>query len=220
MARTVTSETPQGTAVPLLARLAVAGITLYVALDILAQVLPPHYSPVRHPGSDLALGPYGWIMTVNFVVRGLLSAAVLTALPQVLPGSVRARIGLALLGVWTGGAFLLAAFPTDLAGEHTVHGTLHLLIALLAFVSMPAAALLLSRCLSGDPRWTGWSRPLTGAAALVAGALVLLLGGSVTRVGGATERLYLAAALFWLLLVALSLRDVSARVSASPSSRA
>jgi hypothetical protein len=85
---------------------------------------------------------------------------------------------------------------------------------------MPAAALLLSHCLSDDPRWPGWSRPLTGAARLVAGALVLLLGGSVTRVGGATERLYLAAALFWLLLVALSLRDVSARVSASPSSRA
>ena len=41
-------------------------IILYVVLDVVAQVLPPHYSPISQAESLLAVGPYGYIMTVNF----------------------------------------------------------------------------------------------------------------------------------------------------------
>ena len=49
--------------------LTIAGIALYLVLDVVAQMLPPHYSPVRQAESDLAVGPYGYVMTINFVVR-------------------------------------------------------------------------------------------------------------------------------------------------------
>lgn len=194
----------------LLAWLTVAGIVIYLALDVIAQILPPHYSPISQAESDLAVGPYGWIMTVNFVVRGLLSTALVAALWLVLAASRRTHVGLLLFSVWTAGAFLLAVFPTDVPGaEHTVHGKIHLAVALVAFVSITVAEGLLSRSLADDPRWAGLGARLTGFATLTAGTFVLLLAGArVPRVGGLTERMFLASALLWILVVALGLHDL------------
>ncbi|HEY7356765.1 MAG TPA: DUF998 domain-containing protein, partial [Ktedonobacterales bacterium] len=51
-----------------LALLTIVGIALYVVLDVIAQLLPPHYNPISQAESDLAVGPYGWIMAINFVL--------------------------------------------------------------------------------------------------------------------------------------------------------
>ena len=37
----------------------IIGIVLYLVLDIIAQLLPPHYSFITQAESDLAVGPYG-----------------------------------------------------------------------------------------------------------------------------------------------------------------
>lgn len=65
--------------------LTLAGAVVYVALDVVAQLLPPHYGPVRQAESDLGVGPFGWVMSVNFIVRGLLTACALV--PVRPPGS-------------------------------------------------------------------------------------------------------------------------------------
>ena len=193
--------------VALLAWLTVAGIVVYVVLDMVAQVLPPHYSALSQAESDLAVGPYGWIMTVNFVVRGVLSTTLLLALSRVLNQSRRARTGLVLLGVWTAGAFLLAAFPTDVGGgEHSAHGTIHLAVAFGAFVAIPIAQWLLAGALRVDPRWTTLGAPAMRAAILTIGTFVLLvIGAGAPRIGGLTERVFLGAALLWIGVVALGL---------------
>ena len=88
-----------------LGALVIAGIVPYLALDVLAQLLPPHYSPVRQVESDLAVGPYGYVMTINFALRGALSLALVAELVGVraseafgLGGLVeRIVLGLALL---------------------------------------------------------------------------------------------------------------------------
>lgn len=195
--------------VVLAAWLTIAGAALYIGLDVAAQLLPPHYSPIKQAESDLAVGPYGWIMTVNFVIRGLLSAAIVVALWQVLPPSPRTRLGLAFAGIWTVGAFLLAAFPTDIGGsEHTLHGKVHLTIALLAFVSIPIAEWLLSRSLADDPRWAHLgSRALLLATLTGGGFIVLLAGVRAPAIAGLTERIFLASVLLWMLALALGLRD-------------
>jgi hypothetical membrane protein len=58
---------------------------LYVALDIIAQALPPHYSPISQAESDLAVRPYGYVMSINFIVRGLLSLTAVLALRGIDP---------------------------------------------------------------------------------------------------------------------------------------
>lgn len=45
------------------ARLALAtivGIALYVVIDVITQLLPPHYNPISQAESNLAVGPYGY----------------------------------------------------------------------------------------------------------------------------------------------------------------
>jgi len=37
---------------------ALVGVVLYLVLDAIAQVLPPHYNPLSQAESDLAVGPY------------------------------------------------------------------------------------------------------------------------------------------------------------------
>jgi hypothetical membrane protein len=203
------AETP-GT-VAWLSRLTLIGISIYVVLDVVAQALPPHYSPISQAESDLAVGPNGWIMTLNFVVRGLLSAALFTALWRVVPASPRARLGFSLAGVWTVGAFLLAAFPTDVGGsEHTTHGKLHFVVALLAFVAIPIAERLLSTSLEDQPGKRGPGNRLALLANLSGlGFVVLLLGARVPAISGLAERIFLTSVLLWMLVAALGLRRES-----------
>jgi hypothetical protein len=61
-----------------------AQIILYVVLDAIVQVLPPHYSPISQAESLLAVGPYGYIMTVNFLNRGVFSLLFVYVLVQIL----------------------------------------------------------------------------------------------------------------------------------------
>jgi hypothetical membrane protein len=195
-----------------LALLTIVGIALYVVLDVIAQLLPPHYNPISQAESDLAVGPYGWIMAINFVLRGLLSFAFIAALVKGAPPAVRSRAGLILLGIWAVGALLLALFPTDLAGGRvTAHGAIHLLVALIAFICVAVGEFILSQRLSADSRWRALQRPALTVAILVLIACALTLVGlrvpGLKDAGGLIERLFLGLALLWMLIVALRLRS-------------
>ena len=195
-----------------LADLTIAGIALYVLLDVVAQLLPPHYSALRQAESDLAVGPYGALMTFNFVLRGLLSLALVAALWRTLDHSRRAISGLVLISVWGLASALLALFPTDVPGSARVstHGAVHLALALLAFVAVAAGELLLSLMLTA-PTWSSgprvWARTVAGAGACC--LLLLLAGCPLHQFTGLRERLFLGAALFWMLLVAFDLRHAA-----------
>lgn len=197
-----------------LALLTIIGIGLYVALDVIAQVLPPHYSPIRQPESDLAVGPYGWVMTINFVLRGLLSFAFIAALIKGTTAAGRSRAGLILLGIWAVGALLLAAFPTDVGTPITRHGAIHLLVALVAFICVAVGEILLSRRFATEARWQSLRRPALTIAIITLIACVLtfvaLRTPGLDRLGGLIERLFLGLALLWMLVVALRVRALPA----------
>lgn len=198
-----------------LAALTLAGIAAYVGLDIIAQLLPPHYNPLTQPESDLAVGPYGFVMAINFVVRGLLSLALLASIQTALIPAARSRVGAVLLEIWAIGAFLLAIFPTDVGARHTLHGLIHLIVALVAFVAAAVGALLISLRMGADPAWVR-VRPallVIAVASLVALAGLVLGVGSVasTAAGGIAglfgliERVFLGLILLWMLVTALRL---------------
>ena len=198
-----------------LALLTIIGITLYLILDVIAQLLPPHYNPISQPESDLAVGPYGWVMAINFVLRGLLSFALIAALIRGAPEVARSRAGLVFLGIWAAGALLLAAFPTDLAGERvTRHGAIHLLVAIIAFICVAVGEIILSQRFGADARWRSLQRPALTIAILTLIACVFTLIGlrlpGLKDAGGLIERIFLGLALLWMLLVALRLRSPAA----------
>ena len=195
-----------------LALITIIGIVLYVVIDVIAQLLPPHYNAISQAESDLAVGPYGFLMTINFVIRGLLSLALLIALTRATTKEGRSQFGLVLLGIWGVGAFLLALFPTDLAGQHpTLHGLIHLVVALIAFVSVAMGELLLSLRFAADERWETVRNPVLTIAFITLIALVLLLFGTfagLNGAGGLLERVFLGLTLLWILVVALHLRAI------------
>lgn len=217
------------TTVPLSARRAFALVALLVAvyavLDIVVQLLPPHYSAIQDAESDLAVGPYGWIMTINFVVRGALSLLFLWAFYRTVRPEGRGwgeyRGGAVALAIWGVGAILLAIFPTDVpATPISWHGAIHLVVALLAFLGGAIGVYLLSSHFASSPVL----RPAQGWATLLALLVIvfvvgeLALGVFTPRVsevaGGLLERLFLGSVLLWILLVALFLAREPGRATA------
>jgi hypothetical membrane protein len=185
----------------------IAGIALYVVLDAIAQSLPPHYSAISQAESDLAVGPYGYVMAVNFVNRGLFSLLFLYGLARSVPSREGFRTGLGLLGVWAVGALILAISPTDVSGPATVHGFVHLVAATLAFLGAALGTVSLSRAFQRDPTLRAVGRHAMPLAVLVLVFFFALYGGPVVfphaaaKVGGLVERVFIGLVLAWMLAV-------------------
>ena len=190
---------------------AIAGIVLYVVLDAIVQSLPPHYSPISQAESDLAVGPYGYIMTINFLNRGVLSLVFIIALVRTInPKGVRSeyRTGVLLLGVWAVGAILLAVFPTDVpATPVSPHGGIHLVVAVVAFLGGAFGALSLSQKLARNQEFHGKMRlalPLSVLSVifcLIQLGLPIVTPHFVATFGGLIERLFLGSLLLWVGVV-------------------
>lgn len=212
----------------LLFAFAIAGVILYVILDSVAQSLPPHYSPISQAESDLAVGPYGYIMTLNFINRGILSLCFLFGLLLTIyatdtPGP-RFRRGAYAFAMWSVGALLLAAFPTDVpATPVSWHGAVHLLVAILAFLGGALGSLFISL---GMARSGTMARVRRVAVPLATLSLVLcvveLLAGVVahgflSNNGGLVERLFLGSVLLWVGAVSAMMLATPLRGMAKPS---
>jgi len=197
-------------------RIVLVGIVLYVVLDAVAQLLPPHYSPISQAESDLAVGPYGFVMAANFVNRGLLSLEFIFALIGTVkiagdPLS-RYRGGLYLLGVWAVGALLLAVFPTDVPSTPVSwHGAIHLVVAILAFLGGAFGALSISLRMRESKSKTlrsmsRFALPIALVAVLF--CLIELGGPFVTprvaaHFGGLIERTFLGSVLVWMASISV-----------------
>lgn len=186
---------------------AIAGIVLYAALDALVQSLPPHYSPLSQAESDLAVGPYGYIMAINFINRGILSLLFLLGLSRAVKPLPEYRRGYFLIGVWAVGSMILAAFPTDVSGPATVHGTIHLVVAVIAFLGGVFGELALSRSFGNDQSLArvGEYASVIALLAFISLAALFLGPGIAPRafshVSGLVERVFIGLVLVWMLAV-------------------
>ncbi len=77
----------------------IVGIVLVVLLEVHVQLLPPHYSPLSQSESDLAVGPYGFLMALGFAVGGMLLLLFIAGFVRAVPKEAQSRGGLILLGV-------------------------------------------------------------------------------------------------------------------------
>jgi hypothetical membrane protein len=198
----------------LLATIALVGAVLYVLVDVVLQLLPPHYSVVSEAESNLAVGPYGWIMNLNFLARGVVTVCAVVALSRFGPRSRLQRGGLGLMLLAGAASAALAFLPTDIPAldapglePSTALGTAHLVVAATGFV----AALLGFLLLTAWMRTSDLHRAFPAAAVLTAVALAGLvwLGIAATvapGVIGLAERLCLAGVLGWVIAVCAVIR--------------
>jgi hypothetical protein len=201
---------------------AVAG-PLFVIAFLVEGATRADYDPLRHPVSSLALGPFGWTQTANFLVAGLLTLAFAAGLVR-LPGA-RQKVGAILIGVWGVGLVGAGVFVTDpvsgyppgtpaLPAQATTSGALHDLFSVLAFLALGAACFVLA---AGAGR--GWAifSLLSGAAfygAFFASGVGFGQTEPFVDVAGLSQRVCVIIGWVWLTVLALRLL---ARAKGSPA---
>ena len=183
-------------------------IILYIVLDAIAQALPPHYSPISQAESLLAVGPYGYVMTINFLVRGAFSLLFVYALVQVLSmlgeNWRNYKFGLYAIGIWGAGALLLAGFPAT--GRTLVT---HAVIAYIVLSAAPLGELSLSLKLGrvnalAGVRKTALVIALFGVLSMVFFLWLLpFLHGLKSNYDGLFERLLLGSVIAWMGIVSM-----------------
>ena len=199
---------------------AMAGVALYAAVDVVLQRLPPRYSAISDSESSLAVGPFGWIMNLNFLGRAATTGCALVAIARTGPPSPLRSVGLALTAMGGASSAALAFFPTDVAGPGagpgaglvatTPVGKIHLAIASAGFVA----------ALGGFGVLTAWTRRTPGLRRVASAAEVAVgtaTGGLVSvvlaiafvpRVVGLAERVCLAGILGWVWVVCGGIRQL------------
>ncbi len=191
-----------------LARLTLAGVAVYVAIDVLLAFLRPGYSLIYNAESDYGRGPWYWVMDLNFLLRCALSLAIAGALYRVVRLDGRTRAGLALLVTWAICSGLLAFFADDPEGtpQHG-SGVVHLVLAFIAFTAIAVGAILISASLLSDPAWRPAARFLL-AISVAAVLAYLLLGGAHKHQhapAGLYERIFLGLELLWIAVAAITI---------------
>jgi hypothetical membrane protein len=190
-----------------LAWFALAGVAVYVAIDVLLALLRPGYSLIYNAESDYGRGPWYWVMDLNFLLRCALSLAIASALYRVVRLDGRTRAGLALLVTWAICSGLLAFFADDPEGtpQHG-SGVVHLILAFIAFTCIAVGTILISATLMSDPAWRPAAPVLLAIS--VAGALAYLLLGAAAKhhhaPGGLYERIFLGLELLWIVVAAIA----------------
>jgi hypothetical protein len=187
------------------------------------------YRPLRHPVSSLALGPRGWVQTVNFAVTGVLCLAGAAGLRLAGDRTAGSPAGSALVAAAGAGLIMSAAFPTDPVGgyppgtpemltEPSRTGIAHNLSAIPVFFGLSAAALGY-----GWRSWRAGERGFAGccAATAVSMPVTMALAGAgfsqsprLADYGGLFQRASIITGFGWL--TAVSARTLQ-RTFADPS---
>jgi hypothetical membrane protein len=190
-----------------LARLTLAGVAVYVAIDVLLAFLRPGYSLIYNAESDYGRGPWYWVMDLNFLLRCALSLAIASSLYRVVRPGGRIRGGLALLVTWAICSGLLAFFADDLEGQpQHGSGVVHLVLAFIAFTCIAIGAILISASLMSDPAWRP-AAPVLLAISITGAIAYLLLGAALKhphRPDGLYERIFLGLELLWIAIAAIA----------------
>jgi hypothetical protein len=187
-----------------LALIAIAGVFLYVLIDVLLAFLRPDVNLIHNAESDYGVGPYSWLMDVNFLLRCGLSLAAAGAIVRHTSTGSRLRLGTGFLVAWGVASGILAFFPDNPSGTPvTASGVAHLSIAFLAFTCVVIGTIVLSVKFRLVPQLRQ-AVPFLLLISIAAVVPLMLLGHTDFRPGtlaGLYERIFLGLELVWILVV-------------------
>ena len=195
-----------------IATVAIVGIAYFAAVIVALHFLRPDLDPLSRPTSEYAVGPYGFLMTSAFFSMSLASFALVIGLYQGVSRPARSRIGLGLLGIWAAGVLVAMIFPIDVEGApQTTSGTIHGINGPLAFLSLTAGAILVSRRFEHDETWRPLHRTALILSLIMLAVFIATFVNIVTGSGyaGLCQRIFLAAFVTWFLLTAARLRSIA-----------
>lgn len=207
---------------PLALRLLLAcgaiGPLLFIVVFLIEGATRPNYSAWHHFVSSLSLGEQGWMQMTNFIVCGVLVFCFAIGLRGVLHPGKGSTWGPILLGIFglclVGAGFFvtdpLLGYPPGASSTPTLHGSLHILLSFVVFVSLPAACFVLARRFAGDPAWRGWVFYAIATGILVVVFLIaadLAASPSPNAPSGLLQRCSIIIGWGWIALLALRLMN-------------
>ena len=165
------------------------------------------WHPINDPTFDwpsgLALGRFGWIMSLTFIVTGLLMTLFARRLFLDLKPTPASKLGATLMAL--AGLFLAAlAFTTDPTIRDypaTWHGRLHDLSFVLLGLTLFPAMTILGFAFRADERWKNFAYYTWGT---------LALAGPAFFIKGAAFYIFLFAILLWVEVATIRLASQDA----------
>lgn len=189
------------------------GVVVYVLVVGVLQLLPPHYDPILEAESNLAVGPFGWIMNLNFLGRTGTTVFALLAISLVGRATWLRRLGMIFFGIGGASSAMLAFFATDVdvasgTATSTPSGLVHLLVATIGFAAALIGILMLTAWLKLQPNLQQTFRVALVFAAVAAGGAVWLALSTTVAWGplGLAERICLTGVLGWTFFVSAGIR--------------
>ena len=181
---------------PLLLAVVITVLTIAQA-DFMRTLGWDPFGPVIDWPSGLALGPYGWLMTVTFFVCGAMLAFFAYGLQLVLDAKLATILlmiaGFAMMGL------IFTTDPTLTSTSRTWHGLLHdSFFALLGLTLMPGM-LLLGRAFQRNEQWKKLTWYTWATLVLVVPTFWLK---------GLAFYVFLLAILTWIVVIAIRLRTI------------
>jgi hypothetical membrane protein len=198
---------------------------LFVTTFLIEGATRAHYNPLRHPVSSLAIGAFGWIQSVNFLVIGLLLLIFAFGLRRTIriPGSTTwgpLLIGLSATCLVGAGLFTadpVSGYPSGTPNRpltYSTHGILHALFTIVGFYALSAASLVFARYFMKRHE-RGWaiyslSSGLGTLIAFFAAAKGIQEAEGFVELGGLFQRIAIVMGLGWVTLHAVKLLRASA----------
>jgi len=184
----------------------IAAPLAFQLLMVAAQGLQPGYNPLRDTISSMVWGPQGWLQTSNFVIIGLMLAALAIELRPWAGQGIRAKAGRLFLLLTGAGFIILAICPTQCpGGPKNLPAIIHGITVYGIVLFFPAACFLLAPLLE-----TGrWGRIIKAGTLTVGAVEVGLIGLGVFLMVkdahwfGMLERLLLLPGFTWLEVIAI-----------------
>jgi hypothetical protein len=182
--------------------IALLAVSVQVVVLALLHRLPTGYDPIRDAISDYGVGRYRGYFAAQLIAGALACPSIAVAFAQLHP-YVPTFVVAALL-TNAAARFLMPAFPTDQSGGRfkTAKGTIHMVLAIVAFAAVAAATTGLGGLLSHYHDWhiaktlldtLGWV-VLVGAVATA----LALVGPRLKQIFGLIERLFTLSVIAWL----------------------
>ncbi|MGO8861681.1 MAG: DUF998 domain-containing protein [Acidimicrobiales bacterium] len=184
-------------------------VAVQAAALIILHFLPTGYDPVRDAVSDYGVGPFRawfWLQVLSGGVACLLLGIALGRLHPFTPTTA-----VAALIVTAAARFLIPFFATDQGNSRfqTLHGTVHMVLAVLSFGGLVWAATSLWSTLQHYPAWQGVEGPLTILPWIMLGSVIAVVlairGPRLKPFFGVFERLFYLSSITWLMIVAIEL---------------
>jgi Protein of unknown function (DUF998) len=155
--------------------------------------------------SSLAVGPYGWVQIIAFLVVGILTLLFGLGLRRALPARRWSAMA-AILVVVAGSALAAGAAPVDSTmiangNPSTWHGWIHGIAFVVMLPSILLAPIVTAMAVRHDPRW----RSLAGLSFAATPTMIACL---VAPLGNAGFYLFLTLAFGWIAVTAGRMRQL------------